>query len=87
MRKIPARKVAETLRVPANILPGSPRFTLTAGELLCENHLGLIKYGVDCVEIKTRDGFVRVTGDGLELTAMNREELILRGFFTAVELF
>lgn len=87
MRKIPAHRVADALRVPANVLPGSPRLTLTAGELLCENHMGLRRYGGDCVEINTRDGFVRVRGDGLELTAMNRDELILRGFFAAVELF
>lgn len=86
MKKLPAYKIAAALHIPAVTLPGSPRLTLTAGELLCENHAGLQKYSGDCVEIRTRDGYVRVSGSSLELTAMNREELTVRGFVAAVEI-
>lgn len=87
MRKLPAYKIAAALRIPAHTLPASPRLTVTAGELLCENHGGLQKYSGECVEIKTRDGFTRVSGDSLELTSMNRDELTLRGYIAAVEMF
>ncbi len=50
-----------------------------------ENHAGLKTYTRSCIELKSRDGLVRVAGDELELAAMTKTEIVIRGFVVSVE--
>lgn len=81
------RSFTERFLLPANIVRGIPRTTLYGGsELLTENHAGLKSYTRQCIEIKTRDGVLRVLGDDLELSAMTKQDIVIRGFIVSIDL-
>ncbi|MDR0952054.1 MAG: hypothetical protein LBM18_03950 [Oscillospiraceae bacterium] len=73
------------LELPGELMPGEPRITVTGGEVCIENHAGLKTYLSDCVEVKSRDGLIRIKGDGLKLAAMTRSDIVVRGFVICVE--
>ncbi len=80
------RPVMDRLSLPAEILPGVPRITMSGGsEVYIENHAGLKTYTRNCIELKSRDGIVRVAGDELELAAMTKTEMVIRGLVVSVE--
>ena len=85
-KKTRKRPLADKLALPVEIVSGVPRTTISGGsEVLIENHVGLKVYTRQCIEVRTRDGILRVSGDDLELTAMTRTEIVVRGFVVAVE--
>lgn len=75
---------AELTEVP---FPGQPIVEI-AGEnrVLIENHLGVIAYSRETVRVKVRFGCICVSGCGLELLRMSREQLIIRGRIDGVTL-
>lgn len=80
------RPITERFSLPAELMPGVPRTTMSGGsEVYVENYAGLKTYTRSCIEIKTRDGLLRIGGDELELTAMTKNEIIIRGLVVSVE--
>lgn len=83
-RKIPA---TDKFGLPAEIIPGVPKLTLSGGnELFVENHGGLKSYSRDCIEVRGRNLLVQVKGEELELAAMTKAEIIIHGIIVAIEL-
>lgn len=81
------RPLAEALRLPAELVPGVPRLTLSGGsELLIENHGGLQTYSHALIEVRSRNRLVQIRGQALELAAMDRMQMVVRGIIVAVEL-
>ena len=65
---------------------GAARVTVTAGRLAyIENHRGILEYSPQRVRIAALPGELTVSGDALELAAMNAGELLLRGKIQSVE--
>ncbi|NCC69007.1 MAG: hypothetical protein EOM14_12585, partial [Clostridia bacterium] len=54
--------------------------------VLVENHGGLKSYSRDCVEVRGRNTLMQIRGEDLELAAMNKTEIVIRGIIVAVEL-
>lgn len=80
-------KTAQTFDLPADAMAGLPRVELLGDrELRMENHKGILAYGKEEIHISGGKIIVRVTGDGLELKAMNTNELLITGHIAAVEL-
>ena len=81
------RPLTDRFLLPAQVVPGVPRTTMSGGsQVLVENHAGLKTYTRQCIEVKTRDGILRVAGDELELAAMTKTDIVIRGFVVSVEL-
>ncbi len=81
-----ARRMAERLLLPTELVPEVPRTTLHGSSRVCvENHGGIKTYTGQCVEIRTREGLLRIRGDGLQLAAMTAEEIIVDGMVVSVE--
>lgn len=80
------RSITDRLSLPAEILPGVPRVTMSGGsEVLVENHAGLRSYSQSCIEVRGRNGFLRISGDGLELAAMSKTDIVIRGIIASAE--
>ena len=80
------RPVTERFGLPAELMPGVPKLTLSGGsEVLIENHGGLKSYSRGLVEIRGRDMLMQIRGEDLELTAMTKTIVALRGIIVAVE--
>ena len=68
-------------------LPGLPLVEI-AGErrVLIENHHGVVEYGTQTIRVKVKFGQICVCGSSLELSRMNRGQLIISGRVDAVQL-
>ena len=64
-----------------------PRVEVTGRhEVRMENHKGILAYGREEIIVSGGKLLIKVKGDGLELKAMNGDELLITGTVTAVEL-
>ena len=80
-------RLAGRLSLPAEVVAGSPRVTLTGTErALVENHRGLLDFTDSEVRVAGRAVTVRIRGDGLLLQAMDGEMLLVAGHIICVEL-
>jgi sporulation protein YqfC len=78
--------IAERFELPAETA-GIVKLTVTGRRrLLVENHRGVLEYTRDRIEIGGGDVRIRVNGDGLELSAMDRDALLITGTLVALEL-
>ena len=69
------------------VFDGGPRLDLQSNRrVVLEGHRGMVEYSDTCMQVAVRGGRVRITGTGLELLAMDREELVIGGTVAAVEL-
>ena len=81
------RSITKLLDLPAEVLPGVPRLTMSGGsEVLVENHGGLRSYTSDLIEVRGRNMLIQIRGEDLELAAMTKTDIIIRGIIVAVEL-
>lgn len=86
-KKSLAQRVSEVFDLPGDVLGGLPRIELTGdGELRMENHRGILDYGSEEIHVSGGRLMVRIRGEGLELRAMNRTELLITGRIHSVEL-
>ena len=79
-------RAAEVTDLPPEALTNVPKLTVTGCRYaVVEYHRGLASYSEDCIEIEGGTMCLRLRGEGLELVAMNRELLILRGQIFSAE--
>lgn len=79
-------KTARLFDIPVETA-GVLRMELTGrGELRVANHKGILAYGREEILVSGGRLLLRVRGSGLELKAMNGEELLITGRVDAVEL-
>lgn len=81
------QKLADGIDLSAEPLPGVPVVEL-AGErrVLIELHGGVTAYSPERVCVKVSYGTVQVSGCGLRLTKMTREQLVITGRIDCVQL-
>lgn len=79
-------EIAARLDLPAEAVAGVPKLTVTGRRrALVERHRGLLQYSRDCIEIDGGRVRVRLRGTGLELVAMDREDLLIAGVILSAE--
>ena len=80
-------KTAEVFDLPGDVVAGLPRVELTGSrELRMENHRGILAYGTEEIHVSGGAFVIQITGQGLELRAMNAVELLITGDITGVDL-
>lgn len=78
---------ASKLDLPVDVAAGLPKLELTGfTRLLVERHRGVLEYSGEAVTVALEDGRIRVTGEGLSITLMNRGCLELTGAMRGIEL-
>lgn len=78
--------LAEALELPEDALLGAAKVTVTAGRrLVVENHSGVLSYGEEQIVLKLPRGKLSILGEGLSLTAMTRDRLIISGRIRTLE--
>ena len=81
------RTLTKKLDLPAEPLPGiSVAEVWGDGRILIENHKGVIGYSREEVLVKTSCGRMEIRGEGLALSMMSREQLVISGKITAILL-
>lgn len=72
--------VATLFELPRDAILDLPRLTLIGNlQLTVENHRGLVEYTPQRIRIATQGDGLEVTGQGLRIGSVYREELIISG--------
>ena len=54
--------------------------------VLIENHRGIVSYGCNEIRVKVKDGHICVAGEGLMISKMSKEKLVIVGKIHCVKL-
>ena len=78
---------ADRFDLPAEVLAGAPKLTLTgAGRLHIENHRGILEYGQNLITVNAGQMILKIMGSKLELVSMSAEELLITGHIAGIDL-
>ena len=79
------RQLADRMSLEGEALPGQTvTELLDDSRVLIENHRGIVHYSPEAVTVLTGFGELSVSGEGLKLTHMTRQVLILSGTVTEI---
>lgn len=80
-------KMAFAFDLPGEAVPGCPLIEI-AGErrVLIENHQGVIQYGEGEMCLRVSYGYIRISGCGLRLMRMTRQQVVICGRINGIEL-
>ena len=82
-----AELLAERLDMPADVIGGAPKLTLSGRRhLMIENHRGILSYGDELIELDCAGMKVNIRGDGLCLGAMDKRDMVITGRILVIEL-
>lgn len=79
-------EVAERFELPAQALSGVAKLTITgARRAVIEDHKGLLALEEDLVAVDGGRVTIRLHGEGLQLRAMDKSELVITGEIFSAE--
>lgn len=79
-------ETAEKFELPAEAVAGVPKITITGkARVLIENHKGLLEYGEERIEVSGGRVRIRISGTGLELRTMDKNDLVITGQILSTE--
>ena len=79
------RQLADRMSLEGEALPGQTvTELLDDSRVLIENHRGIVRCTPDTVTVRTGFGELSVSGEGLKLTHMTRQMLIISGTVAAL---
>ena len=79
--------LADRTELESEALPGLPILEIAGDRrILIERHDGVLEYGPERIRIRVVYGTVCVTGCGLELVRMTRQQLVITGRVDSVSL-
>ena len=80
-------RLADGADLSAEPLPGQPIVEIAGDRrVLIENHFGVKEYSREHIGVMVKYGVVRVSGCGLELIRMTKEQLVISGRIDCVTL-
>jgi len=73
-------RVALASDLPVESMPGVPLVEVIGDKrVLVENHRGVVAYGCNEIKVKVAYGFLCITGSGLQLACMSKQQLVIVG--------
>ncbi len=86
-RKTLLEQAAARFELPGEALAGMSCVQLVGrGELLLQNHRGILSYGEEEILVSGNRELIRVKGNSLKLRSMTPTDLVVTGTIDAVEL-
>ena len=81
------QRAMETVDLPAELLPETPRVTLEGNAWLSvENHGGIDAYTQQCIRIHTALGMLEIAGEELKIRTMDRRKVLIAGLIRQITL-
>jgi len=79
------RRITTTFELPRDIMLDWPSIRMMGDEeLVLSNHKGIAEYSKEQVRVKTGIGVVKISGRGLEIREISREDIVVVGKIDAV---
>ena len=81
------QQLADAADLPGEDLPGQSIVEIAGdSRVLIEHHRGVSCYSSEQIGVKVSFGWVLISGCGLELVCMTKEQLVIRGRIDSVAL-
>lgn len=82
-----AELLSERLDLPSDISVGSAKLSVYGkSKVLIENHKGILHYGENEIELNAKGMTVRILGDELSISAMDKNDMVITGRILSLEL-
>lgn len=82
-----AELLSERLDLPSDISAGSAKLSVYGkSKVLIENHRGILHYGENEIELSAKGMTVRILGDELSISAMDKNDMLVTGRIISLEL-
>ena len=79
-------RLSDAAGLPPEVLTGQLKLTVTGGRrAVLENHRGILSFGSELICVAAKNGRVVLRGDGLNITAMSAQWLVIGGKIHSVE--
>ena len=80
-------RAVELFDLPGEVLGGMPKLTVTgSARVHVESHQGLLEYAPDIIIINGGAVIVTVRGEGMDVCAMNSEEILIKGKIIGIDM-
>ena len=81
------QRIADGMELENETLPMVPVIEIAGDKrVLIERHSGITEYSCEKIGVRVRYGTVCICGNGLEVTRMSGEQLVISGRIDAVQL-
>ena len=75
-----AEELSDRLGLPGDLIFGSAKITVIASKrILVENHRGILEYGNERIVIRLDRAKLCLSGSGFEISAMNKNQILICG--------
>ncbi len=82
-----AELLSERLDLPSDISVGSAKLSVYGkSKVLIENHKGILHYGENEIELNAKGMTIRILGDELSISAMDKNDMLITGRILSLEL-
>lgn len=82
-----AELLSEKLDIPSDISIGTAKLSIYGkSRVLVENHKGILHYSENEIELSARGMSIKMLGDGLSISAMDKDDMLITGRILSVEL-
>jgi sporulation protein YqfC len=79
-------RVASLFELPGDVMANRSRLTLVgAGDLLVENHRGVLEYTADRIVLAVPEGKVAVGGQGLTIASISADQVTVQGSIRTIQ--
>ena len=65
---------------------GLPHIEITGASVTVSNHRGILEYGENEINVRSRGGVIRIRGQELKICSMDSDTLTVGGRISSVEL-
>ena len=85
-RKGIREKFTEILELPKELVLNTFRLTMVGnGDVMIQNHKGIMEFGCERVRVSTGSGIVKITGSNLLIREITSEDIIISGIIESIE--
>lgn len=87
MEKHLMERIVNMADLPEEPIPGQPLVEIAGDRrVLIEHHCGVTEYGRELISVRVKFGCIVVSGTGLELARMTKDQLVIMGNIHCVRL-
>lgn len=87
VRKHVLSKAIDAIELDAELHPTLPILEIAGySRVLIENHMSIISYSQENISIRVNYGSICICGEGLMITKMAKEQLIIQGMINLVKI-
>jgi sporulation protein YqfC len=81
------RKLTAALDLPADVVLDLPRITVIGNsEMLIEKHKGIERYTPEEIQLRVKDGVIRVYGRKLAVRFIEKDDIKIEGSIFTIEM-